>query len=217
MALERIGANFEHYRVVEFDDFAIKSYNAVHETDFPTIDICTVNGEDLGIVEKDKYDYLLTYSFPCVDISVAGQQKGMAKGSGTRSGLLWEVERILNELHETDSLPQILLMENVDAITNQQNKPHLMKWISFLDGLGYTSYGKILNANDYGIAQNRNRYFLVSLLGEYNYKFPNPMELTTCIEDYFEPMSEEQALKMVVKSKKAMDLMMELYDDGKLE
>lgn len=64
MALERLGANFEHYRVVEFDDFAIKSYNAVHGTDFPTIDICTVKGGDLGITSKDKYDYFLTYSFP---------------------------------------------------------------------------------------------------------------------------------------------------------
>ena len=108
-------------------------------------------------------------------------------------------------------------MENVDAITNQQNKPHLMKWIGFLDGLGYTSYGQILNANDYGIAQNRRRYFLVSLLGKYNYKFPNPIELTTCIEDYFEPLSEEQALRQIVKSQKAMDLMKDLENDGKLE
>ena len=88
MALKRINADFEHYKVVEFDKFAIKS-----------MDIKNVNAEDLNICDTDKYTYLLTYSFPCTDISNAGQRKGMAKNSGTRSGLLWEVERILKELH----------------------------------------------------------------------------------------------------------------------
>ena len=153
MALKRLGADFEHYMVVEFDDFAIKSYNAVHGTDFPATDICTVHGEDLEVTDKEKYSYVLTYSFPCTDISQAGQMKGFEEGSGTRSSLLWEVKRILMELQETDALPQVLLMENVDAITNQQNRPHLSKWIEFLNGIGYTSYDQILNANDYGIAQ----------------------------------------------------------------
>lgn len=91
MALKRINADFEHYKVVEFDKFAIKSYNAVHDTNFKTMDIKDVNAEDLNICDADKYTYLLTYSFPCTDISNAGQRKGMAKNSGTRSGLLWEV------------------------------------------------------------------------------------------------------------------------------
>lgn len=64
MALRNIGANFEHHRVVEFDEFAVKSYNAVHGTDFPAMDVCKVKGGDLGITDKDKYDYILTYSFP---------------------------------------------------------------------------------------------------------------------------------------------------------
>lgn len=217
MALKRIGADFEHYRVVEFDKYAIASYNAVHGTEFPTIDICSVKGVDLGIVDKSRFTYLLTYSFPCTDISVAGQQKGMAKGSGTRSGLLWEVERILNELQVSDSLPQILLMENVDAIVNGVNLPHLKKWTEFLSGLGYTNYGQVLNSNDYCIAQNRRRYFLVSMLGNYNYKFPLPEELNTCVEDYFEPLSEEMALKQVCKGKKALDLMVDLDAENKLE
>ena len=98
MALERIGADFEHYRLVEFDKYAVASYNAVHGTDFTTTDIRDVHGLDLGITDTDKYTYLLTYSFPCTDLSVAGKMKGMSKGSGTRSGLLWEVERILQEI-----------------------------------------------------------------------------------------------------------------------
>lgn len=98
LAIKRLNIPFEHYRVVEFDKYAIKSYNAVHGTDFKPTDICNVTGDDLGIVDTDKYNYLLTYSFPCTDLSKAGKVKGMSKGSNTRSGLLWEVERILKEL-----------------------------------------------------------------------------------------------------------------------
>lgn len=96
-ALERIGVDFEHYRVCEFDKYAIKSYNAIYGTDFKTSDIREMTAADLGITDTEKYIYILTYSFPCTDLSKAGKQKGMKKGSGTRSGLLWEVERILTE------------------------------------------------------------------------------------------------------------------------
>lgn len=97
MALRDIHADFEHYRVCEFDKYAIASYNAIHGTKFETSDITKLKGEDLGIVDTDKYTYIMTYSFPCQDLSLAGKQKGMKKGTGTRSGLLWEVERLLNE------------------------------------------------------------------------------------------------------------------------
>ena len=97
MALRDLGADFEHYRVVEFDKYAIKSYNAIHGTAFQTMDITKIHGLDLGIEDTENFTYLMTYSFPCQDLSVAGKGKGMAKGDGTRSGLLWEVERLLNE------------------------------------------------------------------------------------------------------------------------
>ena len=217
MALRNIGANYEHYRAVEFDACAVKSLNAVHNTDFKPTDICTVHREDLGIIDKDKYCYLMTYSFPCTDISVAGQMRGMAEGSGTRSSLLWEVQRILDELKETDSLPDVLLMENVTAIHSEENRPHYEKWQKYLESMGYTSYGADLNASDYGVAQNRDRCFLVSLLGSYNYKFPNPIDLNYCIEDYFEDLSDEDALRLIVKSEKARDLLVELDNDNKLD
>ena len=118
MALRDLGADFEHYRVVEFDKYAIASYNAIHGTDFPTMDITQVKGYDLGIVDTDKYCYIMTYSFPCQDLSVAGKQAGMTKGSGTRSGLLWEVERLLNEVQ---NLPKVLLMENVPQVHGKKN------------------------------------------------------------------------------------------------
>lgn len=97
-ALKNIGANFEHYRVCEFDKYAVASYNAVHGTNFATSDIRALTAEDLGIKETDKYFYIMTYSFPCQDLSLAGKQRGMEKGSQTRSSLLWEVERLLGDL-----------------------------------------------------------------------------------------------------------------------
>lgn len=100
MALERMNVNFEHYKVVEFDKFAIESYNAVHGTNFETSDITKINSSDLNIVDTEKYEYIMTYSFPCQDLSLAGKQKGMTRDSGTRSGLLWEVERLLDECNE---------------------------------------------------------------------------------------------------------------------
>ena len=91
MALERLGADFTHHKVIEFDKFAVNSYNAVHGTDFQPTDIRDIHASDLEITDTDKYCYIMTYSFPCTDLSVAGKMKGMKKGSGTRSGLLWEI------------------------------------------------------------------------------------------------------------------------------
>lgn len=217
MALKNLGADFEHYRVVEFDKYAIASYNAVHGTDYPTIDVKEVTGEMLGIVDKEKYTYLLTYSFPCTDISVAGQQAGFEEGSGTRSSLLWEVKRILSELKQIDALPQILLMENVTAIHSKVNAPHFAKWLNFLEDIGYSTFVQDLNASDYGVAQNRDRTFAVSILGNSAYTFPIPIDLDYCIEDYFEDLSDEDALRLIVKSDKAKELLVELDEKGKLE
>ena len=105
-ALENLGVDFEHYRAIEFDKYAMNSYNAIHNTNFDTSDIMEIKGSDLGIIDTNNYNYIVTYSFPCQDLSIAGKQRGMEKGSGTRSGLLWEVERLLNEL---DELPQVLI------------------------------------------------------------------------------------------------------------
>jgi DNA (cytosine-5)-methyltransferase 1 len=96
-ALEMFGVKFEHHRICEFDKYAVASYNAIHGTHFQPTDIRDLRWRDLGVTDTDKYCYILTYSFPCQDLSVAGKQRGMIKGSGTRSGLLWEVERLLTE------------------------------------------------------------------------------------------------------------------------
>lgn len=188
-ALERLGADFEHYRVCEFDKYAIKSYNAIHGTDFETSDITQITADDLGIVDTDKYCYIMTYSFPCQDLSLAGKQKGMAKGENTRSGLLWEVERLLNECEE---LPQVLLMENVTQVHGKKNKEHFDEWIEFLEGKGYSNYWKDLNAKNFGVPQNRNRTFMVSILGDYTYEFPKEFPLKLRLKDMLEDSVDEK-------------------------
>ncbi len=188
-ALKNIGADFEHYRICEFDEYAVQSYNAVHGTDFKTSDITKITADDLGIVDTDKYCYVMTYSFPCQDLSNAGLGKGMAKGSGTRSGLLWEVERLLDECKD---LPQVLVMENVPAVIGAKNIQHFAKWQEKLENLGFKNKWQVLNAKDFGIPQNRERCFMVSLLGDYYYEFPKTIPLKLRLKDMLEKEVEEK-------------------------
>lgn len=110
---------------------------------------------------------LLVYSFPCQDLSTGGLGKGMKKGSGTRSGLLWEIERILTELKKLDRLPEYLLLENVKTIKASTNIDDLNQWLSFLESIGYSNSDcMILNSLDFGVPQDRERAFIVSHLGK---------------------------------------------------
>lgn len=108
---------------------------------------------------------LLIYSFPCQDLSTGGKTKGMKKGSGTRSGLLWEIEKILNKLNKENRLPEYLLMENVKAILADSNKEDFDEWKNFLESIGYkNSDPMVLDATKFGIPQDRKRCFLLSHL-----------------------------------------------------
>ncbi|MDY4822194.1 MAG: DNA (cytosine-5-)-methyltransferase [Candidatus Onthovivens sp.] len=150
------------------------------------VNIMEIHGKDLEIVDTDKYEYIMTYSFPCQDLSLAGKRLGMGvsqKDGGTRSGLLWEVERILYEL---ENKPQILLMENVPEVIGEKNIDDFHKWESKLEQLGYKNYVEILNAKDYGIPQNRKRCFMVSVLGEYAYNFPIKFKREYRLKDLLE-------------------------------
>ena len=155
------------------------------------VNIQQVKGRDLRIEDKEDYCYILTYSFPCQDLSLAGKGKGMSDTS-TRSGMLWEVERILKELKETDSLPQVLLMENVPQVHSIDNTPDFNKWQIELTKLGYKNYWEDLIATDYGIPQTRNRCFMVSILGDYNYSFPKPIPLEKKLKDMLEDNEDEK-------------------------
>ena len=213
MAMKCLEVDSESYKAVEFDEPAIRSYNAIHGTSFPTLDVTKTHGEDLGIVDKDKYCYILFYSFPCTDLSLAGRQAGMSRDSGTRSGLLWEVERILKELPK-EQLPDVLIMENVPQVHSEKNLPDFEDWILFLRHLGYSNYYGDLNAKDFGVPQNRDRCFMVSMLGKYDFKFPKPIPLEKVIADVLEPEVDE---RFFISNEKADKLIEQLIKDGKLE
>lgn len=132
----------------------------------------------------------MCYSFPCQDLSLAGKGKGMSKGTGTRSGLLWEVERILNECGQ--ELPQILVMENVPQVIGKNNIEDFKKWELYLESKGYSNYIKCLNSKHYGIPQNRNRCFMVSILGDAYYEFPRKTKLKLTLEDMLEENVDEK-------------------------
>ena len=176
-----------------------------------TVDITQTKASDLGITDTDKYTYIMTYSFPCQDLSLAGLGKGMARDSGTRSGLLWEVERILDECTE---LPQILLMENVPDVKGTNNVKYFNEWQHKLESLGYKNYHQNLIATDYGIPQTRNRTFMVSILGEYSYTFPQPIPLKLKLKDMLEDNVDE---KYYLSDKMLKGMMNTNFEQYKLE
>ena len=147
-------------------------------------DVSIINASDLP-----DFDYF-TYSFPCTDISVAGRQEGIIKGQ-TRSGLLYECEKIIEAKR-----PKYLLMENVKNLVGKQFINQFKEWCDYLESLGYTNYHndyKCLNAKDFGIAQNRERIFMVSILGEHKtYEFPKGFKLEKRLKDFLDTDIEDK-------------------------
>lgn len=182
MALRNIGIDYEVLGISGIDKFAIKSYEAIHGE--------VHNFGDISKIEKLPYCDLLTYSFPCQDLSIAGHQKGINKD--TRSGLLLEVERLLLKAKENRTLPKYLLLENVKNLVGKKFIKDFERWLSFLNSLGYYSNWEVLNAKDYGIPQNRERVFVVSSLENMHYKFPNPVELKSKMKDLLEEKVNEK-------------------------
>lgn len=151
----------------EIDKYAIQAYNAIHGE---TKNLGDISAIDPNQMIKDEYD-LITYSSPCQDFSFAGLQKGGEKGSGTRSSLLWEVEKIVKQVR-----PKYLLMENVKALVSKKFLPCFEKWVETLNSYGYKTYWKVLNAKNYGIPQNRERVFAVSIRNDIDQSFEFPLE-----------------------------------------
>lgn len=180
IALRNLGIPHEVVAISEIDKYAIKAYEAIHEPTLNLGDISKIKVEN--IPEHD----LFTYSFPCQDLSVAGKQKGL--GEGTRSGLLYECEKVIEHCR-----PKYLLLENVKNLVGKKFKADFDKWLEYLEGLGYTNYWKVLNAKNYGVPQNRERVFVVSILGEHEpFEWPTPIPLDKCIADILEEQVDEK-------------------------
>lgn len=182
MALRNLGIPHEVVAIAEIDKFAIKSYEAIHGHTYNLGDISEVDVDD--IPDHD----LFTYSFPCQDISLAGKQGGLDEGSGTRSSLLWECRRVIEA-----KKPTYLMLENVKNLVGKKHKPNFEKWLEWLEEQGYTNYWDVLNAKDYGVPQNRERVFVISILGDHEpYEFPEKEELTVRLKDVLEDDVEEK-------------------------
>lgn len=174
LALKNLGIDV-YSEIAEFDKYASQAYMQLHGE--------TKNYGDIYTIDETKLPYfdMITYSTPCQDFSVAGKGKGGDKGSGTRSSLLWECERIIRAVK-----PKYLLMENVKNLLSEKHRHNFNEWFKVLEGMGYTNYYKVLNAKDYGIPQNRKRIFCVSILGGGQYLFPNPIPLEKRLKDMLE-------------------------------
>ncbi len=182
MALRNLGIEHEVVAIAEIDKYAIRSYEAIHGKTLNLGDISQINTE--SIPDHD----LFTYSFPCQDISVAGHQEGLDEGSGTRSGLLWECQKVISV-----KKPKYLLLENVKNLVGKRHKGNFNKWLDWLELQGYSNYWQVLNAKDYGIPQNRERVFVVSILGEHeSFKFPKKQELKLRLRDLLEKQVDEK-------------------------
>ena len=188
-ALKRNGVKFKVVGISEIDKYAIKSYEAINGK--------TRNYGDISKAEALDYADLWTYSFPCTDISLAGKQAGLTDETGkqTRSGLLFEVERLLKKSVEDGNQPKYLLLENVKNLVGKKFKPEFDKWLSTLEDLGYNNYWKVLNAKDYGVPQNRERVFVVSIrkdVDTHGYTFPEPFKLNRRLKDVLETNVDEK-------------------------
>lgn len=163
----------------DIDKYAIQAYNAIHGE---TKNLGDISAIDPNQMIKNEYD-LITYSSPCQDFSFAGLQKGGEKGSGTRSSLLWEVEKIVKQVR-----PKYLLMENVKALVSKKFLSCFEKWIETLNSYGYKTYWKVLNAKNYGIPQNRERVFAVSIRNDIDqsFEFPSEQKLEKRLKDVLE-------------------------------
>ena len=200
MALERLHNmnpqfSYEVVGISEIDKFAIQSYNAIHGETRNFGDISAIDWESVPDFD------LFTYSFPCTDISMAGRQQGLDESSGTRSSLLWQCRKAI-----AAKRPKYLLMENVKALTYKKFRPYLDKWIAELESYGYKNFWKVLNAKDFGVPQNRERVFMVSILDkDAEFSFPEPQELKRTVKDVLESevdesyfLSEDKVRKLLI-------------------
>lgn len=188
-ALERIGVDYEIADYVEIDKYAVKSFNAIHGTNFEP--------QDVTKWDKDMQVDLIMHGSPCQDFSVAGKNAGGDKNSGTRSSLMYETLRIVEKLK-----PKYVIWENVKNLLSKKHRHNFDAYIDAMAELGYVSKYQILNAKDYGVPQNRERVFTIScrhdgdsqIMGSFlaQFNFPEPMPLEHRLKDILEDSVDER-------------------------
>ena len=180
-ALKSLGIDVEIADYVEIDKYAVASYNAMNGTNFEP--------QDITEWDKDIDVDLIMHGSPCQDISLAGQQAGADEGSGTRSSLMYETIRIVKKLK-----PKYVIWENVKNLISKKHKHNFDNYIQTLEQLGYKSYWQVLNAKDYGIPQNRERVFTISIRNDIDkgYEFPPKQELKLRLKDLLEDEVDEK-------------------------
>jgi len=172
-ALTRLGIDFKVVDYVEIDKYAVKSYNALYNENYEPQDVTQWNKD----IEID----LIFHGSPCQDFSIAGNGKGGDEGSGTRSSLLYETVRIVEK-----TKPKYVIWENVKAVINKNHKHNFDNYLEKMEELGYTNYYQVLNAKDYGIPQNRERVFTISILKNKDFTFPLKQTLNLRLKDVLE-------------------------------
>ena len=190
-ALERLGIDYEIADYVEIDKYAVKSFNAIHGTNFEP--------QDITKWDKDIKVDLIMHGSPCQDFSLAGKQAGGDKDSGTRSSLMYETIRIVEKLK-----PKYVIWENVKNLLSKKHRHNFDAYLETMEQLGYTNYYQVLNAKDYGIPQNRERVFTVSILDNQTdksgfvrrfvkeFEFPPKQELKLKLRDMLEDDVDEK-------------------------
>ena len=173
-ALDNLGIQFNLLAYCEIDKYASKAYSIIHNVpeDKNLKDVTKVDILDI----EERVD-LITYGFPCQDISTAGKQKGFTDENGerTRSGLFFEALRVID-----DYKPKFAIAENVKALTSKKFSEEFKTVLESLEAIGYNNYWQVLNAKDYGIPQNRERVFIISIRKDIDkgFVFPKPIPLT---------------------------------------
>ena len=205
-ALKNLGIEYELIGFSEIDKYAIKSYCAIHNVS-EELNLGDITKIDIKSLPKD-IDFI-THGSPCTDISLAGKEAGADKGSGTRSSLMWNSVEIFKHCK-----PKIILWENVKNLLSKKHKHNFDAYIEDLNNLGYTSYYKVLNAKDYGIPQNRERVFTISIRNDINkeFKFPEPFDNGIRLKDLLEKEVDE---KYYINTEKANKLIEEFKANNK--
>ena len=187
-ALERKGIGYNLVNYCEFDKYASKSYSLIHKVP-ETLNLGDITKVKIDELEPYSAD-LITYGFPCQDISNAGKQRGFEHdGQLTRSGLFFYAAAIIGRIQ-----PKVAICENVKALVGKKFTKEFETVLSTLEDMGYTNYWQVLNAKDYGIPQNRERVFIVSVRNDIDkkYTFPAPIKLELRLKDILEKEVEEK-------------------------